>query len=84
MQDDDTEAVRPLPLSLEGPALPGLGVLPPAPTLAPLLATARALPPLDWAPLLTLAHADQARRLALQQAGEEEALLVLLLLVEVL
>lgn len=49
-----------------------------------LLATATRLPPLDWAPLQALALADQARRQALVQAGEEEEMLVLLMLVEVL
>lgn len=80
--DDATEDVRELPLTGEPPALPGVGALPPAPTLAPLLATARALPPLDWAPLLALAQADATRRQALVQAAEEEEMLVLLMLLE--
>ncbi len=64
------------------------GLVTPVPAvaeLAPLLATARALPPLDWAPLQALALGDARRRQALAQAAEaEDALLVLLLLEEVL
>jgi hypothetical protein len=58
------------------------GLVTPAPRsgpLAPLLATARALPPLDWAPLLTLAALDRHRRQALQRAAEDEEALVLML-----
>ncbi len=61
-----------------GPGVVGLTLPLPA-----LLSTARALPPLDWAPLQALALGDARRRQALAaQAEEEDALLVLLLLEE--
>lgn len=80
--EDETADARPLRPLPEDRAVPGVGAGPPAAPLVPLLASATGLPPLDWAPLLTRAVADQARRQALQRAGEEEEMLVLLMLVE--
>lgn len=78
--EDETVSEAPVDTPLEGDSGREGAAERAAPTLAPLLATATVLPPLDWAPLLALAGADQARRQA--QAEEEEALLVLLMLVE--
>jgi hypothetical protein len=64
----------------EGGTRPGAGLPPPAPALPALLATARrADPGPHWAPTLALAVLDLARRQAQAQAAEDEAALLLML-----
>jgi hypothetical protein len=83
--DDETDAAR--GQDPAGPAPGFTGLVTPAPRsgpLAPLLATARAVDPgPDWAQVLTLAARDTQRRQAQAQAAEDEAaLMVVLVLVE--
>jgi len=89
-RDDDATTTGPHASRYDGPppgalsapdagAPDGVAV---AETRRALLSTARALPPLDWAPLQALALADARHRQAQAARQEEEALLVLLMLVE--